>query len=100
MTLVTPWTIAHQAPLSMGFSRQEHWCVLPFLSLGDLPNPRVELTSPPLLADSLPLSHQRSPLFLHICIQHMYMFKSVFGIFFIDMFMKKVRVINSGNQVT
>ena len=36
---VTPWTVAHQAPLSMRFSRQEYWSGLPFLSPGDLPNP-------------------------------------------------------------
>ena len=39
-------TVAHQAPLSMGFSRQESWSGLPFPSLGDLPNPRIELMSP------------------------------------------------------
>ena len=36
LTLGTPWTVAHQAPLSMGFSRQEYWSGLPFLSPGDL----------------------------------------------------------------
>ena len=40
---VTLWTVAHQVPLSMGFSRQEYWSGLPFPSLGDLPNPRIEL---------------------------------------------------------
>ena len=44
----TPWTIAHQAPLSMGFSRQEHWSGLSFPSPGDLPNPGIELLSPAL----------------------------------------------------
>ena len=39
---VTPWTVAHQAPLSMGFSRQEYWSGLPFLPPGDLPNPGME----------------------------------------------------------
>ena len=39
---VTPWTIAHQAPLSMGFSRQEYWSWLPFPTLGDLSNARIE----------------------------------------------------------
>ena len=53
-TLVTPWTVAHQAPLSMGFSRQEYWSGLPFPSPGDLPNPGVEPKSPALQADSLP----------------------------------------------
>ena len=42
---VTPWIIAHQAPLSMGFSRQEYWNGLPFPSLGDLPNPGIEPVS-------------------------------------------------------
>ena len=41
----TPRTVAHQAPLSMGFSRQEHWSRLPFPPTGDLPNPGMELTS-------------------------------------------------------
>ena len=44
-TLVTPWTVACQAPLSMGFSRQEYWSGLPFLSPGDLPDPGIELAS-------------------------------------------------------
>ena len=51
----TPWTVAHQAPLSMGFSRQEYWSGLPFLFPGDLPDPGIEL------ADSFPLSHLGSP---------------------------------------
>ena len=50
----TPWTIAHQAPLSMGFSRQEYWSGLSFPSPGDLPNPGIEHGSPALQADSLP----------------------------------------------
>ena len=54
-TLVTPWTIACQAPLPMGFSRQEYWSGLPFPSPGDLPNPGIEAGSPALQADSLPI---------------------------------------------
>ena len=46
--LVTPWTAAHRAPLSMGFSRQEYWLGLPFPSPGDLPDPGIEPTSPTL----------------------------------------------------
>ena len=42
---MTPWTVALQAPLSMGFSRQEHWNELPFPSPGDLPEPETEATS-------------------------------------------------------
>ena len=49
----TPWTIAHQALPSMGFSRQEYWSGLPFPSPGDLPNPGIELRSPTLQADAL-----------------------------------------------
>ena len=48
----TPWTIAHQAPPSMEFSRQEYWSGVPFPSPGDLPDPRIEPRSPALQADS------------------------------------------------
>ena len=49
-----PRIVAHQAPLSMGFSRQEYWSGLPFPTPGDLPDPGIELRSPTLQADSLP----------------------------------------------
>ena len=49
----TLWTVAHQAPPSMGFSRQEYWSRLPFPSPGDLPDPGIESRSPALQADSL-----------------------------------------------
>ena len=49
----TPWTVAYQAPLSMGFSRQEYWSGLPFPSPGDLPDPGIEPGSPALQADAL-----------------------------------------------
>ena len=48
----TPWTVAHQAPLSMGFSRQDYWSGLPFPSPGDLPDAGIEPGSPTLQADS------------------------------------------------
>ena len=51
---VTPWTVANQAPQSMGFSSQEYWSVLPFPSPGDLPDPGIETWSPALQADTLP----------------------------------------------
>ena len=51
--VATPWTAAHQAPLSMDFSRQEYWGGLPFPSPGDLPDPGIEPVSPTLQADSL-----------------------------------------------
>ena len=54
-----PWTVAHQAPLFMGFPRQKYWSGLPFPP-GDLPNPGIEPASPELQVDSLPLSHQES----------------------------------------
>ena len=49
-----PWTVAYQAPPSMGFSRQEYWSGLPFPSPGDLPNPGIEPRSPALQTDALP----------------------------------------------
>ena len=52
-TLATAWTVAYQAPLSMGFSRQEYWSELPFSSPGDLPDPGIEPRFPALQADSL-----------------------------------------------
>ena len=60
----TPWTVARQAPLSMGFSRQEPWSGLPFPSPGDLPDPGIELlstVSPALQADSSPTELQGKP---------------------------------------
>ena len=58
---VTPWTVAHQIPLSMGFSSQEYWSGLSVPPSGDLPNQGPD---PYLLhwqADSLPLNHQGNP---------------------------------------
>ena len=49
----TPWTVAYQASLSMGFSRQEYWSGLPFPSPGDLPDPGMEPGSPALETDTL-----------------------------------------------
>ena len=56
---VTPWTVARQAPLSVGFSRQEYWSRLPLPSLRDLVKPELQpaSTSLALQADSLPLRH-------------------------------------------
>ena len=71
-TRATPWTVAHQAPLSMEFSRQEYWSGLPFPSPGNLPNPRIKHVSSggllhcrlstALQVDSLPLSRQEKSL--------------------------------------
>ena len=56
-----PWTVAHQAPLSMKFSWQEYWSGLPFPSPGDLHDPGVEPGSPALQADSLPFEPPGKP---------------------------------------
>ena len=55
LTLETPWTVAHQAPLSMGFCQQEYWSGLPFPSPRNLPDPRIRPKSPasPALAGGL-----------------------------------------------
>ena len=58
----TPWTVAYQAPLTMGFSRQEYWSGLPFPSPGDFPDPGFDPGSPALQADSLPSEPQGSPI--------------------------------------
>ena len=58
---VTSWTVARQAPRSIGFSRQEYWSGLPFPPPGDLPNPGMEPRSPALQADSLPAEPQGKP---------------------------------------
>ena len=61
---VTPWTVAHQAPLCMEFSRQEYCSGLPFPTPGDLPDPGTEpvsLTSLALQVDSLPLEQSGKP---------------------------------------
>ena len=60
-TLCDPMTVARQAPLSMGFPRQEYWSGLSFPSLGDVPDPGIELGSPVLQADSLPSEPSGKP---------------------------------------
>ena len=61
-TLVTPWTVAHQALPSMGFSRQEYWSGMPFSSPEDLPDPGDPTQSPALQADSLQSELPGKPL--------------------------------------
>ena len=60
----TIWTVAHQAPLSMGLSRQEYWSELPFPPPGELASPGIQLMSPILADGFLPLSLLGSPLLL------------------------------------
>ena len=71
----TPWTVARQASLSMGFPREEYWNGLPWPPPGDLPDPGIEpasLSFPALQADSLPLSHPGRPftgvMLTHHCV--------------------------------
>ena len=62
----TPMTVAHRAPLSMGFSRQEYWSGLPCPSPGDLPDPGIKPGSPTLQMDSLPSEPPGKPISLVI----------------------------------
>ena len=70
---VNPWSLDHQAPLSMEFSRQENWSGLPLPSLGDLSNPEIEPKSPVLQADSFPSEPPGKPhkgpkgWIIHVC---------------------------------
>ena len=61
LTVATPWPEACQAPLFIGFSREEYWSVLPFPSSGDLPDPGIKHRSPALQANSLPTELQGKP---------------------------------------
>ena len=60
--LATPWTVARQAPLSVGFSRQEYWSGLPFPSPGDLPDTGIKRRSPVLQEESLPFEPPGAPV--------------------------------------
>ena len=60
--LMTPWIVAHQASLSIGFPRQEYWSELPFPSPGDLLDPGIEPRSPTLQADALTPAPPGKPL--------------------------------------
>ena len=64
-TLATSWTVDCQAPLSMGFFRQEYWSGLPLPSPGDLPDPGIESGPPALQADSLPTELEGSSSISH-----------------------------------
>ena len=65
----TPWTVAHQAHLSMGFPRQEYWSGLTFPPLGDLPHPGIKLSSPALQVDSLPVEPLGKPKYRLVILQ-------------------------------
>ena len=63
----TPWTVAHQAPLSIEFSRQEYWSGLPFLPPGDIPYPGIEPGSPAVQSDTLPSEPPGKPDEMKAC---------------------------------
>ena len=63
---VSLWTVARQAPLSMGFPKQEYWSGLPFSPPGDLPDPEIEPGSPALRADSLPTELQGKIIYMYM----------------------------------
>ena len=78
----TPWTVAYQAPPSMGFSRQEYWSGLPFPSPGDLPHPGIKPGSPSLQADALPSeppgNKKQSELSGYLCMSAFYVSSYLF----------------------
>ena len=68
----TPWTVALQAPLSMGFPRPEYCSGLPFPPPGGLPDPESKPLSPALEGDSLPLHHLQSPVYSRYMVNSYY----------------------------
>ena len=83
-TLCDPWTVAHQAPLSMGFPRQQYWSGLPFPSPGQLSDPGIKPRSPALQADSLPSEPPGQPIsfcrwFIHLWL--CWVFTAAHGLF-------------------
>ena len=62
-SFVTPWTVACQAPLSMGFPRQEYWSRLPFPLPGDIHDPRIKPTSPTLAGGFFTIEPSGKPLY-------------------------------------
>ena len=73
---MTPWTVACQAPQSIGFSRQEYWSGLPFPSPGDLPDPGIEPGTPALQADSLLSELRGKPIVLKLKVQLYFLLKT------------------------
>ena len=78
-TLATPWTVACQAPLSLGFSRQEYRSGLPFPSSGDIPGPGIKPQSPELPADSsLTELPEKPQVYIYL---HIYIYLFIFRLF-------------------
>ena len=63
LLFATPWTVAHQTPLSMGFPRQEYWSSLPFSSPGDFSDPGIEPVSPALAGGFFTTKHLGIPIY-------------------------------------
>ena len=87
-TLETPWTVALQAPLSIGFPRQEYWSGLSFLSSGDLPNSGIKLMSPALTSGFFTAEPPGSP---SDSVKHTYIF--FFQILFLYSYYKILSVV-------
>ena len=83
-TLAKPWQESCQAPLSMGFSRQEYWSGLPFPSPGGLPDPGIEPRYPVLQADSLPTELQGKLLILRVKREKLFFFLLFIFIYFLN----------------
>ena len=84
----TPWTVAHQAPLSMEFSRQEYWNGLSFPFPGDLPDPGIKYRSPTLQADSLPSELPGKPHVVQGSVVVERQHKCIFSPFFFQLLLK------------
>ena len=68
-SFMNPWTVAHQAPLSIGFPRQEYWSGLSFPSPGSLPNPEIESASPALASGLLTTEPPGRPIMVNTFVQ-------------------------------
>ena len=81
LTVLTPWTVAHQASLSRGFFRQEHWSELPCPPPGILPNPGIEPRSQALQVDSLPSEPPGRPYISisNLYLYHLYLYLSIYS---------------------
>ena len=90
LTLATPGTIARQAPLFMGFSRQEYWSRLPFPPPGDLPDPGIKCAFPALQADSLSIEPPREV----ICIYKLYYISIIYNTI-INLYKTKLQELTS-----
>ena len=76
---VTPWTVAHQAPLSMGFPRRKYWSGLQFPSPGDLSHPWIQPASPALAVGFFTTEPQGSPNFLEVTTNRKYFPPAITG---------------------